>query len=1320
MIYKEGGSCESCNHPLQSQRDAVGKKFFICVNSKCPVKRLTNIETRLAAIEKLLEITPIIPKAQESVIEIIRTLPNLSLEEGRVQFYSLFDQLEESRDILNFFLEQTANNEYLSPQFLQEWAILMAYSGKTFMAAQRILTEKGYAETPLSQTFISKNIGIIIDRSNSVQAEEKQKIVSTQFYSHLLNWAVNEGFSRRTLETLQGNAGIFPPPIEQTISEEIATIPSVPAREIPSPINQPIESLYQQPFKKWIDRFRPDEGWEFTIGANWLRWVGIGIILFALLLLVVWSASQMKLTEDEIALLTFIGLVFSGVSLHIFSFILLRFKERSHHIPPIAYSIAFLSLGIYYIALFTLRFHPSSPVYGVEYEILYLILCVFLILISCGTAWGHNSSILFIEGFTFTLWLFWHILSQIFVNDLVFSIEILLLGYIAFILAFLGIGYLRKDIILIISVQLMAQLLIFLPNSSKVLSTHSVIREYPDINATIFLVVIISITYLVITLRFPFDISPQFYEIITRYHLSIASVTPIFSSFFLLTFKSISGLIFIPYLVVFTTAFLGLAYYQKDLAVAFSLILLTQLLWLISVGFVDNITFTETIPEINGILTVLLYLTFFFWIIAQKFPSDEIETCFWDYINRKHLSVAAIGPIFISFIISRFNYVTSDIFIMYLVLFCILWSTNRSITLEMPDFLIKKVSLFDIVTYSSAILFLITIILEQSENLFGVVLGFIAFPLFILFNQSISNMSLQQQEIREIYAIINCLFVAIIFSFMVMKETFSNIGIWISTFLLDWGIDFLEFLGLQNSYNWTFIGFLWIVAVVTINVKIFQPNIRHSLSKIIMTLSSPTIIYIYLGLIDEINPIHLAFVIIGYVQLIILWFFLTSEKTDHAIDRHLIFIPGVALLQLSGNFLLTTSIGSWNILSAILVNIFFPFSLGFFMVARRLFHHLIDSYLIISASILTLFQFLYLKSNQQGLYAWFLELVFLILGLVYISARLYFGKKPLGSISTSLSILKFFYPSIRYSNKEQIGLNLLVLCFLGLINNTLCFIFFPTAWSPTLVFLLFDSMVVLPLVFALTLFGLDSHVAIVNTLTLYASGLIIRLPLLVSYPFDYNIHLLIGLVFQLILHGLLVRLSKSTRVTSSLTLWKIKFEGRKTWPEDSLIIMAIINPLAFFFYASQLTLRIGEVFKITNVLPMMILSILIAIYFVIETRLLFSSIISDSGLLISIIIAWLFTVSLLEFIYFTTAATAFLSILYGFWINKREWRILGILIISISLVYSAIYLAQIPDDLVKILGFGILGIISVVIAFVYSKFARRFIAEEFQEKTSIS
>ena len=146
------------------------------------------------------------------------------------------------------------------------------------------------------------------------------------------------------------------------------------------------------------------------------------------------------------------------------------------------------------------------------------------------------------------------------------------------------------------------------------------------------------------------------------------------------------------------------------------------------------------------------------------------------------------------------------------------------------------------------------------------------------------------------------------------------------------------------------------------------------------------------------------FVLVGYIHLITLYFLFTSNIVTKDLpirDEHLVFIPGVVVLQIVGNFLFTTTVADWNIVSTFLVNFLLPFSIGIFMVVRRHIHHLVDSYLIVSASIFTLLQFFYLNSDQQG-DAWLLELIFLAFGLFYIYARIYFGKKDLVSTSTSM------------------------------------------------------------------------------------------------------------------------------------------------------------------------------------------------------------------------------------------------------------------------------------------------------------------------------
>ncbi len=1352
--------CEMCGKPLERGISGSGDEYFICLNTKCQAQRLSRIESRLETIEQLLEIKPVVteeivsvppevpPEAEwlEPPIELIRTLPDLSLEDGNFTFYSLMNQLgdvktrkqaRQTRSNFESLLEQIANEEFSSPQFLRHWAILMAYSGKSFFAAQKILKVGGPQEIPLLES--------VIDRANSVLPRGQKELLPDRFYSHLVNWAEREGLSETTCDILKVKAGIIPPPVEPVKKPVIPTTPPVsipletpPSQPISPPAKQTIGDWELPPTKSWIDRFRPEEGWEFAIGANWLRWVGVGIILFAIFLLVVWSASQLKLTTADIALLAFVGLVLSGVILHISSFGLLRFKERSPYLQPIAYSLAFLALGIYYIAMFALRFHPSSLF--VANENLCIILCLLLVIVSGITAWRHNSNILFIEGYGFVLWLFWHMSSQIFVNNIESQLAIFIWpSYIIFIIAFLAIGYLRKDMVLTISVQLLTLSLLFLPNSSEVFS-YSIIEDLPDLNAMVVLLSFISIVYWIIGFRFPLDTPTQFYELINRNHLSIASATPVFASFFLLSFENISGSVFIPFVIVFTIAFLSLAYLHKDLGLAFLIILLTQLLWLISVGMMEDI-YLQDIPEINGVITILLFLTFAFWIIARKFPSDDVPSRFWDSINRQHLSIAAVGPIFISFILSWFGFITATIYVMYLVLFCILWSTNRIITYNIPDFLLQNISLFDFVTYSSAALFLGTIAFnpiaqrflhpETNDVLLGAVIGFIAFPALILINQNISRMSIQDQDIRELYTIINCLFVSAIFLIFSWRDLFSQLGEVIFTVISEIGLNY-DFL--RYGYNWAFLGYLWIGIVSITTVRIFQTNIIRSSSNFILVMFFPSTMYVYLALKDVTNSIHLLFVFIGYIHLIIMWFLFTTREEvigQPTFNEHLMFIPGIALLQIIGNSLIVRTITDWNIILTIIMNFLLPFSIGFLMVVRRNIHHLVDSYLIVSTSIFTVLQFFYLDPSQQG-NAWLLQLTFLAIGLIYLYARIYFGKEQLQSVSTSHSILKFILPTLRFSNKAQMGINLLVLCVLGLISNTLCFVFFPTTWSPTIVFLIFDSIAIIPMVFAITLLGINSRVAVVNTLTLYSSGIILRLPLMSAYgsiityltlPIltDYNIHLFIGLSFQVILHCFLIMFIKSEIFTvSSTTNWQFELKGRKTWPQDSLRIMLVLNPIVFYFLASELALRISEILVITDILPLIMasFSILIAIYFVSTPKFKIPLIVSDSGLLFSVSIAWLFTISSLDLflIYFTTAATAFICILYGFWINKREWRILGILFIASSLVYSAIQIATLGEDIQIILGLLLLGIISVVIGFVYSKFASRFVAKENSEK----
>jgi len=219
--------------------------------------------------------------------------------------------------------------------------------------------------------------------------------------------------------------------------------------------------------------------------------------------------------------------------------------------------------------------------------------------------------------------------------------------------------------------------------------------------------------------------------------------------------------------------------------------------------------------------------------------------------------------------------------------------------------------------------------------------------------------------------------------------------------------------------------------------------------------------------------------------------------------------------------------------------------------------------------------------------------------------------------------------------------------------------------------------------------------------------------------FDWNVFIFTGLAIQIIIHLLLIRVDKSERLSGvPLKKWQFKFQGRETWTTDSLQLTSLLNPLFLYYY-------ILEVFHIINlshdnmILSGIIISVLLGIYYVLLTRKNISYPIIESGLLFSILIAWGMTSiwkDLIEMIYFTAACTAFLCILFGFWIFKKEWRILGLGIIGSSMVFSTLYLVQLSEALLTIIGFGMLGIISILIGFVYSKFASHFEMRENPEK----
>ncbi len=1053
MENQDNSNCNLCNQELKPGLSAIGKKIFQCRNTKCPSGQLISIETRLNTIEKKLNIEyipicdisvnkkEIIRPIKENYYSDIEMLPLMSLKAAKHKFYELetklgrrrlLSQIQNVANGMKRAISTTSSSNY-SLEKLKNYTILLAYLGKPFVAAKQLL-DIGGEETIL---FMAE----IIERANSVLVRSIQRPVDPKtFYSSLFRMANRNELSTKIKDDLRILAG-YKPEIKKITPEKIPVSPKQKTKSQTLPIhsiNITTHSSYSPKKIKdvsfnsndhlqfnWLEKFKPKEGWEFTIGANWLRWVGVGIILLSLFALIVWSSQFVQLSERRkiIEITTFLSVIIIAFILHLSSFFLIRRSKQSkiQYNTPLAYSLAFLAFGIYYLIAFTLRFHSSSPISG--NESIYLILCLLLIFTLVITAWNHNSSVLFLEGFTFVMWLIWHISSQINTDKLQnFPIDILWFSYFMLILVFLGLAYIRKDMMMTTSIQILAVSVLFFPNSSEVFATHLVVGTF---NATTLLLLCISISYFLIGFKFPLGVPNQFNDLISRDHISITSLTPVFASFFLLSYNLISEQTFTPFFFLFTTVYLCLAYYQKDLGMTFLIVLLTQLFWLLSVGTMEN-TFI-LIPEINKTLVVLLFLTLINWFIALKFPL-EAQPRFWKSIYRKHLTYIAVGPIFISFFIMLTNSISSSIFIIYLVLFCMLWSSIKGSTVETSNFPFDSITTFDFVVYSSIILYLIAIIIHPNDT-FGLLLGFFVFPLLMLSTQNIPTKFNQKNEIKEYYVILNNLFTSLTFLIMVISGFFTQFSESVSSII--------PIIDLQNEYNWAFLGYLWIIAVSIISITNYRNYISRNISKLVICIIPLFTMALYLLFVPVSDVIAVSFILTSYIQLITLWLFLEKKndsKTQITTGEHLYVLPSLMLLQVITYLMQKREIINWSLSIGLFINLILPFSLGIIMIVRKKINPVVDSYLIISTPVVTYLLFLLYSSRLQD-ESWTIQVVFLGVCLFYIYLRILFENRYLKPNNNPQIRLQSFFQSKSTLTIEGLLGNKILFLYLSVIAN---------------------------------------------------------------------------------------------------------------------------------------------------------------------------------------------------------------------------------------------------------------------------------------------
>ncbi|MFX0134103.1 MAG: hypothetical protein ACFFDN_10710 [Candidatus Hodarchaeota archaeon] len=1450
-------TCMICNQPLYPQNDITGNSHLVCLNKKCPTKRFDLLEERLSRIERHLTlrspssetiadqtVTPKIEPAKTQMEDFkneIMTLPLKSPEIGLIHYQSLKDRLglKNLEDLIEKIA--VAYSPEKNPINLEYWAILKTYARFPYFAAQTVLI-KGAKDK-------YKLIDKIIIITNLISSGKEDSIDSKQFYTKLLNIVRRKCIPKNTYSGLEQHAGISGP--RNLLSK------GVDLERKEGTINTTNLEIFNQSYQKvesensvsFFERYQPKRGWEFEIGANWLRWIGVAAILLAIFLLITWSSQFVKISQESINLIAFFGMISLGVYLHITSYVLLRrYTYKNQFIKPITESIAFIALGIYFLGFFALRFHPSSPFN--RFEQLFILLLIFLLLITVITAWRYNSSTIFIEGFGIGLWGIWHVSSQILINNPTynnFPLDLLWLSMAGLTLGFLVIAYRRKDIALTIFIEIFAQVLLLLPNSSSIFRENYALQSFLSMNQTTIILLVFCSLYWMISYHFPLDAESKFFGYLNRDHLYLISLSPVFLSCILLIFGSISVLAFTLIQIIFTSLFLLLAYRRKniDLAVfieilaqvllllasssakmsesytlrffsvlslsinyttlflfafcilfwmilyvypldieskylgymnrdhlslfsitpvflsyvflisgkisvvaftSIQIVFLSLFLWLafkradvgivfIAILLIELFWFLPNFPNIlsthyfslppifphtgfNFVVILLLFQTYLLWHIILGFPID-LSGWFWDKIQAKYLHFMAVPLIIIGYLLAWNNYIGNFLIILYLVVFPILGSMTKDVVVNVDEFSLRDISPSDILTYVSAGLFILTLPHSGSNTVVSLI-GIVIFPILIYLNQLNSRMNLEDREIRGFYPIINCVYISTLFLFIIWKNQITEIKEWINYFF-----SFLpNIVEHELDSLIIFVILLWVSIFTILNIRTHYKSIQGIFQRFLISIAMPILFLMVFILKIVAGIFSLMFIILGYVYYLICWYLLSSYDNRSLIKdlENAVSIPSFAILQYLGFNLFNSNIIQWNIFLAVLMNFLLPAIITLLMMTRRQCNHLFDSYFIGSLMILTVLQITFLKTslNNSIIDFWVLEFVFFVISAIYLLSRIHLLKDQFDMPYKGASFL-YFITEGELSNKDNLRANLTFFFIIGFISNFICVTNSPNVWISTVLFIVLDFMLLISIVFILKLTELELPIIFSNILSLYSIWLLLRLTFINSESQLYNSQLIIGILLQILIHISLIQFSKSNSLSSTIkNQWYFENKGKSTLPDVSFRFVAILNLIIYYIFVFLVANVITGEFLIAKdmiALLIIVISLFLAMYYVILSKIANTKLICDAGLMISVIVTLYHTYLFLEVIYFTAAITSFLVILYGFWVDKKEWRIFGFIIIGFTMLYSTIFLIQLPNDLLRILGLGILGIISITLGFIYVKFSSKFVKK--QAKASI-
>ncbi len=1292
--------CSFCKTSMVIVKQANGFSGFICVNPECLSNRMNKVEKKINDIEKFIsrEEIPLQTNLLRNengnnqgvnIYEEIKKLSHTSPDKGKIIYVKLRNILGE--ETLITIIKEIAQefSDFDRRIDIREWVILHAYAGNSLSAAKVVLREIKEKIELIEEILV---IAILN------WSELKEKVERKSYFSALYFHAKSLDLSESLISELRRLAGI-PLPVKIDVNAK-----KTPLSVQRSPLSQ---KVVPPQYSSWIERKTPDFGWEFEFGSNWLRWIGVGAILLALFFLISWSSQFVKISRETVEIIIFMTILTSGIILHLSSLYLYsRHPNKTPYVITISRSLSFLSLGIYFLCLFALRFHPGSPLY--QDEIFYLNLILVLVIIIFLTGWKIDSNLILIEGQAVCLWIVWHVSSQIVMNNTVFigfSLNFIWISTIIIALACYFIAYLRKSLSFAITTEIFPLLLLVLTNSSSLLGDLSFL---PQINYTLILLSFSCILCLFITITFHSNSESILWGTINRQHLSLSSLLPVFLGYYLLYSSLIPIYGFIILQIVFVSAFIIHSIKKSDLGVSLILLLSLQLLWLVQVT-TYRLSDYYIFPGVNSLTVLILFQVIIVWIVIMFSEHDDTNRL-WNYITGKHLQWLATSLIVIIGLLFQEDYIQLSIFFSLLVIFPLLGLTQQKRLLEVPDYSEYVFSLSDILTYLS-MLFYVYILTNEGTNIAITLLGFIYFPVLLLLSQYRTNRIQQNNGFRKIYPLINTAYVGFIFSILLYEDVLKDAVTDLFWFTRQFQVSLYEIQSLL-----TLILFSWIMTMSIITIHYYRKEIRIWGVKLFLMSLFPVLFHLILA--DRMVSVSIAkiFLLLEYAYFIICWSLIredTDEENDALYEKY-ILIPVFALIQYSGIILVLREITALNIFFGWALYLLLPLVVALLLLIYNDITEIFDTYFMISSFLV--FIFLIIAVEEPSIYAqldfWIIGVFFLINSSIFFVCRI-LEKDLRLTVTQVLPIIKTKIKTRRNIHAEASLRYFLLFATLGFLSNTISFFSYPEKYQLILILITLDFIIILVLI------AMQNRFLTVNTLNIYCLILFIRL--LVSgrsFP-NQMLFLVLGIVIQISIHGILLFQAKFYENLNIIFLGKkLTLRGVKNWLEDSYQITSFLNPVLFYFFSGMLINLVINEYKISNISVfdiIVIISLMLLTYTIFLSRLNVSRYICEGGLFVNLFLAGIYSFYNTEAIYIIAALTAFHSILYGFWNNKQGWRITGLGIIGYALLYGSITFLQISDDLIKILGLGLLGIFSILIGVIYTKFAEKFQEQESHE-----